>query len=382
MSRFPEIADVSFMGNVTVAELKQRGIDEYIAAYKDITGEDITAAEIPDEIKSIIYTECQLDYQLMEVFDKKARQNLLKYAEGDYLDNLAAKKPLDRKQAEFSVVTERFELSAARQRVVAIPAGTRVTNSAAKIYFEVIDYTEIAPGDTSADIQCRAMTGGAAGNEFEIGEINILVDPIAYVAKVSNIDKPTGGADEESDDDFANRVYQARMLYSTAGSEEAYKYYTKSYSTLIDDVFPTNPRDAEIVIYITMKDRELANQSFLEDCQDFLCNPNIRPLTDKISVKNVERVNYDINVEYTIYDTDASRLADINKAVAAAVDKYKEWQSAKIGRDINTQELIAQMKLAGAAKVTVTSPQDKTVTKEQIAYCTDVNISYNGTIEE
>lgn len=380
MARLPQIPDVSFTGDITLAGLKQTALDEYRTAITEMQG---VYNGIPDEDKAILYATAMICYQIAESLNKRARQNLLKYSEGKYLDNLAAQKPLERKEAACAIVKVRFILSAPRRLTsTLIPIGTRVTSEKADIYFATIEYAEIPAGDMYVDVLCIAQTAGKAGNDFDKGDLKILTDPIPYIASVANTEKPTGGANEESDDDFAERVYNSKNLYSTTGSEAAYIYYTKSYSTLIDDVYPTNPRDAEIVIYITMKDRELATESFLKDCQSFLLNPNIKPLTDQITVKNIERVNYKIDVEYTIYENDVSRLTEISGAITAAVEDYKTWQCAKIGRDINIQELISRIKQAGAAKVNIKLPSDINITKEQIAFCTDSTITYKGFIEE
>lgn len=379
MGRFENIADVSFMGNITLSSLKELGTKAYINTLEELTGKTVT---IPDENKAIIYAAAQMFYQIAEAIDTKARQNLLKYATGDYLDNIALSKGLERKAAEKAVVTIRFTLSAVRPDKIAIPKGTRVTSPATKVYFETTEYAEIAAGENYIDIECSAIEAGAAGNDFNIGELNVLVDPIAYITKVSNTDTPTGGTDTESDDDFAERIFDARNTYSTTGSKNSYIYYTKSFSTLIDDVVVTNPENAEIYIYILMKDREQATASFLEMLKNYLDNDEIRPLTDNITVQNVVRVPYDINVSYAIYETDKAKLTEIDAAVTAAVKKYKEWQSEKIGRDINNQKLISMMIDAGAAKVTVTTPADTRVTPEQIAYCNSTNIKYTGYVEE
>lgn len=379
MGRFESVADVSFMGNITLSSLKELGIKAYIDTIQELTGKTVT---IPDENKAIIYAAAQIFYQIAEAIDTKARQNLLKYATGDYLDNIALSKGLQRKAAEKAVVTVRFTLSAVRPDIIAIPKGTRVTSAATKVYFETTEYTEIAPGESYIDIECTAIDAGAAGNSFTVGELNVLADPIAYIAKVSNTDTPTGGTDTESDDDFAERIFDARNIYSTTGSKNSYIYYTKSFSTLIDDVVVTNPKDAEIYIYILMKDREQATPPFLETLKNYLDNDEIRPLTDNITVQNVVRVPYDIDVSYAIYETDTAKLTEIDAAVTAAVEKYKEWQSEKIGRDINNQKLISLMIAAGAAKVTVTTPDNTRVTPEQIAYCNSTNITYAGYIEE
>lgn len=379
MARFNEIADVSFIGNITLAGLKKTALDEYSTAHSEITGKNIP---ISDEHKAILYAVAQIFYQSAEAIDTKARQNLLKYSSGAYLDNLALGKTTPRKMAECSVVTIRFTLSAVRQNIVAIPQGTRVTNSARNIYFATTEYAEIAAGDRYVDIMCISTVGGAAANDFNIGEINILVDPVAYIGAVSNIDEPTGGADEETDEAFAMRIFEARNTYSTTGSENSYIYYTKLYSTLIEDVIVTNPKDAEINIYILMADRKEATPAFIEGLTDYLYNEDTKPLTDKITVKNVEQIPYNIDVEYTIYEADISKLSAIEKAVAAAVEQYKVWQCAKIGRDINNQKLVSLMIDAGAANVSIKAPLNTRITPEQIACCGDTKIEYKGYVEE
>lgn len=43
-------------------------------------------------------------------------------------------------------------------------------------------------------------------NGIAIGDVRTLVDPIPYVASVSNTEVTGGGADAESDTDLAERV--------------------------------------------------------------------------------------------------------------------------------------------------------------------------------
>lgn len=137
MARFEDIGDVSFMGDITLDGIKTTLIDEYKAAYKEITGE---TPIVPDEDKAAMYAEAQTLYQLMATIDDKAKQNLLKYARGKYLDNLALRYGLTRKKEEKAAVMIRFTLSAPRENVVAIPTGTRVTGAAGKIYFATDEY--------------------------------------------------------------------------------------------------------------------------------------------------------------------------------------------------------------------------------------------------
>ena len=380
MARFEDISDVSFMGDITLEGLKKKIVEEYNTAYLEITGEN---KNVPDEQLAIMYAAAALFYQLAEAINSKAKQNLLKYSSGTYLDNIGISRGgLTRKQAESAVVMIRFTASAVRQNVIGIPEGTRVTGGSGRIYFATTEYAEIAPGEEYVDVPCMATAGGAAANDFEIGELNMLVDPIAYIGSVSNTDAPTGGTDAESDDAFAERIYDSRYTYSTAGAEQAYIYYTKAFSTLIDDVVVLNPSDANIDIYILMADRTQATSAFLEELENYLDDPDIKPLTDNITVKNVTRVNYAISVEYKIYDTDLSKLAETQKAIAAAAEEFKAWQSARIGRDISSQKLISLLIAAGAAQVTINSPLDTKVEANEIAYCESTSIEYKGYIEE
>ncbi len=378
MARFEEIDDISFMGNINLAGLKKTAVEAYSAAYSEITGKD---AYIGDEHKAVLYALAQIVYQSAAAVNEKAKQNLLKYAGGAYLDNLALSQGLLRKKEEHAVVTVRFSLSAIRGSTVAIPQGTRVTDAANKIYFAA-EYAEIPQGRKYADVKCVSVTGGAETNNFEIGDLKILADPIAYISSVSNIDIPSGGADEESDDAFAQRIFEAKNIFSTAGSENAYIYYTKAYSTLIDDVVVTNPRDAEIDIYILMKDRNGASGVFIDSLTEYLCSDDIRPLTDKITVKNAERAEYVIDAEYTVYKSDIQKISEKQAAVLAAAEEYKTWQCAKIGRDINPQKLISLMIAAGAANVNIITPERAEITETQIAVCTGMNIKYKGYSEE
>ncbi len=378
MARFNNIPEISFLGDITLQKLKEIAVEAYNSEYKSLTGN--SAVVISDEDKAVLYTAAQIYYQLAAAVNEKAKQNLLKYATGTYLDNIALSRGLTRKKEEKAIVTIRFTLSAARTGITVIPARTRVTSAACNTYFATDEYAEIPPGELSADVKCTSVTGGAVANEYAVGEINIIVDPIAYVAMAENIDIPTGGDDEESDEAFAERIFNSRYMYSTTGAEKAYIYYIKSFSTLITDVTCENPSDANLVFYILLENEEPANDTFLTELASYIQNPEIKALTDKITIKNVSRVNYSVNVSYGISENDVSHAADIQKEITEAVNKYITWQSAKIGRDIDTQELLTCMRNAGAKGVVITAPTDTVVSNTQVAHCTAVTLEYSGIV--
>ena len=131
-----------------------------------------------------------------------------------------------------------------------------------------------------------------------------------------------------------------------------------------------------------LKDRDLATESFIEGLSEYINNPDIKAITDHITIKNVERVEYSIDVEYSICNSDISALNIIQQDVKSNIYEYTEWQSQKIGRDIDIQKLISYIIQAGGRKIRVNSPSVKTITHMQLSYCTGVKITYKGTVEE
>lgn len=81
----------------------------------------------------------------------------------------------------------KFTLSGLRPHPVAIPAGTRVTNG--ELYFETNEYAEIATGEESIELICTCQTAGTSGNGLMAGDINVLVDPIAYIQSAESVEE-------------------------------------------------------------------------------------------------------------------------------------------------------------------------------------------------
>ncbi|MDO5397457.1 MAG: baseplate J/gp47 family protein [bacterium] len=378
MSRFSDIAEVDFLDGITLSSLKENAIEKYKEAYREVVGEATTS--VPDEIKAVLYADAQILYQTAVTVSEAAKKNLLQYADGKFLDNLVLRNGLTRTRGEKAVTTVRFTVSALRDFVIAIPEGTRVTEASGKAVFATVKYAEIAPGETNVDVVCTANSAGAAMNNISVGELCVLADPIAYIGSVSNTAIPTGGSDEETDTHLAQRAFAARYMYSTTGAEKAYAYFIMSYSTLIRDVVVVCEKDAEIMAYITLADGTQANGAFLEEVRDYVSAPERKPLTDKVTILNAPRVNYEVDIKYSISEDDVSRVTEINGAVAAAVDEYIKWQSSSIGLDIDPQQLIALCRTAGARNIQITAPAAQTVTQIQIAHCTGVKTAHAGII--
>lgn len=369
------LPEVSFIENVSLDDIQERMSNDYKAKYKELTGME---ARLPraDPITLILYACSVQIYQAMLYVDKTGKMDLLKYSYGEFMDNIAALKGITREPAKPAAVTVRFILSDKRPTTIAIPAGTRVTNG--EVYFETAEYAEILPGGTTVDVVCTCQTAGLAGNDILPGSINILVDPIAYVGEVSNIEKSTGGMDTESDDSLAGRVYIAPSRYSVAGPYEAYRYWVQTYNSSVTDIYVGSPIPGQVLVECILTDGALPNEAFLQGLEEFLSDETIRPLTDQVIVKAPTTVSFDIDVTYYVSKSDRARVNTIQSQVNAAVEEYKKWQCSKIGRDLNPSELTRKIRDAGAKRCVITKPEFTVIEETAVPVAGKCVVNYGG----
>lgn len=277
---------------------------------------------------------------------------------------------------KFIVAKERFLLAEARADTVAVPAGTRVKTQGGR-YFNTLDYAEIPPGSTYVDTIVQAEEAGAESSGILAGEINILVDPIPYIASVSNVDESTGGLDVEDDDSLTERAYLAPSRFSCAGPRDAYEYHVREWRSDVTDVQITSPEPCVIAIYFVMEGGRLPNATEREELAEYISGENLRPLCDKVVCVEPEEVPYNIAFTYWIGDGDQRSAGTIQEKVTAAVQSYQSWQR-HLGRDINPTELIAKIREAGAKRVKLTAPADIVVGRTQLPKCTGQTVTYGG----
>ena len=377
MNAIKSLPDISFIDKKTVDQVRQEMVADYESFISETTGQTVTLDRSSVHRMELYAAAAQI-YQAMQYIDRQGKQNILKYSYSDFLDNLAIFKGVTRNPATAATTTLRFTLSAERDTATGIPQGTRVSTAGA-IYFATDVYAEIPAGSTTVDVPATCTVAGTDGNGFAVGELSTIVDPIPYVASVSNTTATEGGAEIESDDDLAERVFLAPGAYSTAGPEDGYLYHAKAYSAAIGDVVATSEQAAGTVdIVFIMADGSTPGEEMIEGLEGYLQGKTIRPMTDLVRVAAPQEVQYTINLTYYINRSDSAQAVTIQQEVAAAVEQYKTWQRA-IGRDINPSQLVRMVMDAGAKRVTVTAPTYTTVDATKVsALQGEAVISYGG----
>lgn len=349
------LPDVSFIDNLSLEDVKNILIEEFKKEYENITGKE-AVMERSDPIRVLISAQAVLDMQLLSFIDRCGKMNLLKYAQGDFLDHMGAFKNRARKEAERASVMVRFSMAEPRNEVEPIPQGTMVTADQ-KIFFETDDYVEIPTGELSVEICCSATTAGTAGNNYEKGEITTLVTPTGFISSVSNTTKSSGGTDRENDEDYAEGIFRAPDKYSVAGPEPAWISLVKDFDSDVEDVYPdTVPGSGVVQITVLMKHGRIPESKELQSIHDFLMRPDIHTLCTTVEVKPPALQCYEISLTYYIGESNRSRAEEIQKCVEQAVGAYVEWQDSRVSRDINPDELLVLLKQAGVKRAVITSP--------------------------
>ena len=306
MNAIKSLPDISFIDNKDIDQVRQEMVADYESFISEATGQTVTL-ERSSVHRMELYAAAAQIYQAMQYIDRQGKQSILKYSYSDFLDNLAIFKGVTRNPATPATTTLRFTLSAERDTATGIPQGTRVSTAGA-IYFATDVYAEIPAGATTVDVPATCTVAGTDGNGFAAGELATIVDPIPYVASVTNTTATEGGAEIESDDDLAERVFLAPGAYSTAGPEDGYLYHAKAYSAAIGDVVATSNQAAGTVdIVFIMADGSTPGEEMIEGLEGYLQGKTIRPMTDLVRVAAPQEVTYTINLTYYIGLSDLAK---------------------------------------------------------------------------
>lgn len=353
---------------------------QIITGFEQASGDTLAAG---DPRRLFLLSIADVIIQQRTAINLAAQQNLLSYAQGNYLDALGQLLAVERMAESKAVTTLEFTLSQALGSVYTIPAGTQVTNGV--VTFETDEDLLIPIGQTKGEVSASCTVAGPVGNDYLAGQISTIVTPMTFVSGAQNTTITTGGADAESDPDFADRIRLAPNSFSVAGPEKAYVYHAKSVSPAIIDVKVDSPTPGEVDVYVLLTDGTLPTEDTLEQIEEHLSDENIRPLTDYVVVKAPTASNYEIELHYWINQEDSSKAAQIQADVEAAVEQYRLWQQTKIGRDITPGKLLQLVFAAGASRVDDSKLKPATWKKleaMQVAQCTKVNVVYEGYKDE
>lgn len=354
-------------------EIKRDMIDKF----QELSGRSLTEASPETLIFSTVAYQLAL---LEEKYNDDIKQNYLRFARDERLDlkgefyGNRGKRLIEQP----AVATFRFYISSIQTTDSVIPKGSRIRYN--ELYFETDEEYKITKGNLSVDGKATCNTLGIIGNGIPVGQIKDMVDIFPNYAKVENITESNSGTNKEADESYRERIREIPESFTTAGSSGAYAFWTKTASTNIIDVKVHSPSATNVDIYI-WTDIGAVSQELKEKVKAVLNEENVRPLTDNVNIKEPNKINYSIDFDYYI-DKDNETLVNVIKSnVDKTVQEYVEWQKEKIGKDINPDELIKRLKIAGVKRVVLRNPVFQKLNFNQVAINNRITSNYQG-VEE
>lgn len=313
---------------------------------------------------------------IFNLFNDKAKQRALRYARGKVLDAIGERNGVDRTPQAYASAVFRFSLVDALAQNIIIPAGTRITTEGT-VYFAIGETAVLSAGDTYIDLTGVCTEGGAIHNGYVAGTISTLVDLIPYISQVTNITISAGGDDgepytDEGDDRYRERIRLSYSAKSTAGPEGAYRYFVMTADSDIIDVAVVCPEDQPNVVnlYPLMAGGELPEADVLEKVLAVLAD-DVRPMTDKVNAFAPEAVDFEIEIKYYCTKDNEAATIETIEGNGGAIEQYKEWQTAALGRDIIPDQLrrfiLAPATGTGALRVDIIKPSLIELSKAQVA---------------
>nr|WP_256478828.1 baseplate J/gp47 family protein [Sebaldella sp. S0638] len=307
-----------------------------------------------------------------------AKQNFLRFARDNRLD---AKGELygtrgKRLGAQPARTTIEFEISAVQPVDVVIARATKI--SVNELVFETEEQVKVLKGNVKARVQAVCTTAGEVGNGYLPGQITNIVDLFPYYKAVTNVTETSGGTEIESDERYRERLMEVPESFSVAGPSGAYEFWAKSTSTDIIDVKALSPQPGYVDVYVWTKYGK-PTEELKKHVYDVINDRELRPLTDFVNIKEPEIKEYNVELEFYIDKSNEKQATSIKNNAELAVQEWTEWQKGKLGRDINTDELIHQLKLIGVKRVNIISPVFKVINENEVAVVKDeIKVIFKG----
>ena len=369
--------DVNFTDTDT-KKIERQIIDDYQRIAK-------TVVYPGDPIRLFLTTLAYRIAHERSIYNIAAQQTLLRYATGLHLDHIGAMLATYRRPESFSGCIVEFSINQPLEFDVVVPAGTRVTSDGTAI-FETLAEIKIPAGELSASVNVQCLLAGKLFNNIEIGQIDKFVDPIAYITSIKNITKTSGGADVERDDSYRERISLAPEKFSVAGPKLAYRYHALSAHQNIIDVAVERPNPGIVRVSVLLTEGKIpaVDSTEIALVKKILNDDEIRPLTDTVDVEPAVAVNQNYSITWYLSDTNLSQQSIIAKNIGRAVKEFEFWQSTKLGRDINPDELIHRCKKAGAKRIEITGMSYRVLANNEVCSFikNDNRITFGGTESE
>ncbi len=296
---------------------------ELAAAFAGATGQ--TAGQDGDMAVRLYAVAAQV-YALYVQADWTARQCFPQTAAGEYLDQHAFLRGLERKAAAQAVGIIRFHVDQAGSTDLAIPAGT-VCMTAGLVRFETTEEVVLRAGSLYADAPARAVEPGTAGNAAAGTILTMAVAPVG-VSRCSNPDGFTGGTDQENDGQLRERVLETYRRLPNGANAAFYEQGALSFPEVAAAVVLPRSRGTGTVDVVVSTAAGSPDGELLEQLTAYF--QERREIAVDVQVLAPKEKTVDVSV--TVAAKEGSSTAGVRTAVEQALRSW--FNGGLLGQDV------------------------------------------------
>lgn len=228
---------------------------------------------------------------------------------------------LDIKALEYGMVRNRETKAKGQVKItgstgVIIYKDTELLSKGDVPYKTLFDVIVGASGVGCVDIECEHY--GLIGNA-EKESITAFKNSITGVESVVNVEKVTGGTEDEEDEHFRDRIFEKIRKPISSGNKNHYIYWAKEVSGIREaKVVPLFNGNGTIKIIILSSDYDEVSGLILENVREYI--ENNRPIGASVTVESA--VSKDISLDITLQKEENISVESIKTDLTNKINAY------------------------------------------------------------
>ncbi|MBS9775029.1 MAG: baseplate J/gp47 family protein [Tenacibaculum sp.] len=228
---------------------------------------------------------------------------------------------LDVKALEYGMVRNKERKAKGQVKVngstgVIIYKDTELLSKGDVPYKTMYDVIIGASGVSFVDIECEYY--GLIGNA-EIGSITSFKNSITGVESVINVEKITGGTEDEEDEHFRDRIYEKIRKPISSGNKNHYVYWAKEVSGIREaKVIPLFNGNGTLKVIVLSSDYDEVSGLLLENVKEHI--ENNRPIGASVTVESA--VSKDIRLDITLQKEENISIEVIKTDLINKINDY------------------------------------------------------------
>lgn len=244
---------------------------------------------------------------------------------------------------------------------------------------EVMAYREMLVRQRNNEAIKAVTLAYAAGADLDQIAANFNVERLVITPADDNTVPPTPAV-MESDEALRRRVQLSFEGYSTAGPAGAYIFHALGADARVLDANASSPNPGQVVVAVLSRDGDgEAPPDLIAAVESVLNEDEVRPLTDNVTVKSAEIIEFSVEATLTLYSGPDSAV--VMDAAQAALEEYVT-NSHRLGRSIALSGIYAALHREGVQSVDIASPPASiAIAWDQAPFCTGITIT-NGGVDE